>query len=243
MEDKYAECSVCYDDLYTARLSILVNSASKRVCIHFFHETCGVYLNQMREKLCPVCRRPFHRVVKLPKYDERPNEWFRMIDVNGDGKLDKKEVLEVLKSTLKVEWRSMEAMVDNMWSKWDIDGSGFVDKNELMHPTNGLIAYIKQHAPVRQRPQEPPSISKHPDQWFEYWDEDSSGTLEEAEVIRAMAKTFKWSQQPDKVSELKMIIGALWGDFDSDNNAGRIDKKEFSQGGGLGDTILSNLDL
>ncbi|EER11176.1 hypothetical protein Pmar_PMAR015098 [Perkinsus marinus ATCC 50983] len=64
--------------------------------------------------------------------------------------------------------------------------------------------------------------------WYgRYWDEDRNGVLDKEEVTRALIKTFGWQRASlEQNSTARMIIDALWSDFDIDGD-GTIDSREF----------------
>ena len=41
----------------------------------------------------------------MPDVGRDPRGWFRLVDLNGDGHLDQKEVVEVLKAALPIDWK------------------------------------------------------------------------------------------------------------------------------------------
>ncbi len=50
--------------------------------------------------------------------------WFQVVDINGDGRLDQREVLEVLRATLPVDSEKLERDLPRLWRGWDKDGDG-----------------------------------------------------------------------------------------------------------------------
>ncbi|EER13043.1 hypothetical protein Pmar_PMAR015171, partial [Perkinsus marinus ATCC 50983] len=63
------------------------------------------------------------------------------VDLNGDGKLDKQEVMFVLKSTLPINYQRLEKDFDKLFRRWDTSGDGYIQYKELMGPT-GLVNFV-----------------------------------------------------------------------------------------------------
>lgn len=116
---------------------------------------------------------------------------------------------------------------------------------------NGLVSYVQSEfrwthdeqaccgSPSRRR--EAPDIRRDRQGWFDFWDEDRSGTLDKQEIIRAFLKTFGRQQSAENLNELRMLIEVMWPEFDPDGSQS-IDRQEFCQPGeGLADFILANL--
>ncbi len=61
------------------------------------------------------------------------------MDLNGDGKLSQAEVLEVLRAQLPVDWHAMETELPRLWSRFDPNGDGFIERHEMMR-VGGLLA-------------------------------------------------------------------------------------------------------
>lgn len=64
--------------------------------------------------------------------------WFRVVDINGDGRLSRQEAVEALKAQLPTDVRALDAAVADanhpIWEQWDKDGSGYIEKSELFAP-------------------------------------------------------------------------------------------------------------
>ena len=111
------------------------------------------------------------------------------IDIDGDGSLDRSEILEGLKASLPLDLAALEEAVESgaLWSKWDPDGDGHVDLHEFL-AKDGLIEYVME---VFDGTHEEPPIPHLSDRlrWFEYFDDDNSKTLSQEELVRAIVKT------------------------------------------------------
>jgi len=100
-----AECPVCYDPLCTSRPSVLTSADGRRICGHYF-----CYLCAQRLLLgCPLCRARAAdgvgscRARALPDVEKRPWQWFAMVDVDGDGRLEQVEAVKALEAVLPVD--------------------------------------------------------------------------------------------------------------------------------------------
>jgi len=100
--------------------------------------------------------------------------------------------------------------------------------------------------------------------WYNYWDEDNSGSLEKEEVVRALAKTLGLphaaraldshepsrnllgipvglSTSPARVQQMRSTVDAIWAVFDADGSQS-IERDEFLRPGeGLADTIVATM--
>eukprot|EP01047_Picozoa_sp_COSAG01_P015911 COSAG01_NODE_802_length_13465_cov_24.092242_13_plen_341_part_00 len=214
---EHAECCICCDPLCESGCSVLTHRG-RRVCGHFFHsEPCAASLLRGHHggMTCPICRKTYDGVLAIPDIEADPQGWFRVVDMDGDGKLSQDEVREVLKALLPVDWRRLEEALPALWTEWDRDGSGTIEQDELFGttrvaantapfpcspdtacsqlrrpPAAGLIQYVKQQLP-RQADAPAPDIRQDRAAWFAYFDEDLSGALDKGELTRALIKTFR----------------------------------------------------
>lgn len=79
-----------------------------------------------------------------------------------------------------------------LWKTWDADGDSYIDENELLDPIKGLLAYVKREF-KRSDEAAIPDIKTDKHAWFRFFDYDGSGTLEREEIVRALIKTFRLS--------------------------------------------------
>merc|ERR1712176_404989 len=81
--------------------------------------------------------------------------------------------------------------------------------------------------------------------WFDLFDTDDSGTLDQEELLVAFCRTFG-KVEKSEVESMESILKVLSAIFDHDGN-GEIDRKEFTDRGRSGnrdclwDTILANV--
>jgi Ca2+-binding EF-hand superfamily protein len=173
----------------------------------------------------------------MPNPLDNPIEWFRAVDVDGNGHLSFQEVLKGLETALEIDWGRISAEVDTNWGEWDPDSSGEISLEEFLSKSQGLIAYLKEYYDIKDRGP-PPDITKDAAAWFRYWDEDSTESLDRGEVVRAMMKTLKIRR--GRTDEVIEAINAVWPLFDTDGN-GTISFDEFIERDGLADTIIAQL--
>ena len=103
----------------------------------------------------------------------------------------------------------------------------------------GMVEYAKNMMP-RGADAPIPDIKRFARQWFLHFDEDGGGTLSKGEVTRALIKTFRQPEDPEKYQQLRETVSAIWGMFD-DDGSGEIDTDEFTARDGLADTIVATL--
>jgi len=79
--------------------------------------------------------------------------------------------------------------------------------------------------------------------WYDFFDADRSGSLEQEEVVRALIKTLGLSQNQAKVREMRETVQMIWPIFDHDGS-GSIERGEYLKpNDGLADTILATLGV
>lgn len=239
---EHAECAICYDEMISRPIAILLGANKKRSCRHFLHKDCAEGLLRVNQKKCPICRAPFMSIYPMPSFDSNPKLWFECVDANGNGTLSKAEVVEVLKATMDIDYRALEKNVDYLWPRWDTDGSGEIDFQELCDPKVGLLVYCRSHMARKKRDPPPKLTLSNLEIWYQYWDEDDNGCLNKEEIIRALVKTFNLSTTPSKINELRENVNMVWSVFDVDNS-GEVDLKEFVMRDGLGESLCASLSF
>ena len=65
---------------------------------------------------------------------------FDAVDADGNGKLDKREVLEALKAQLPCDFRSLELCMDSLWEQWDPNHDGFIEVCVLITRSSSLTS-------------------------------------------------------------------------------------------------------
>ena len=129
---------------------------------------------------------------------------FNQIDVNGDGKINKSELLKGLKSKIKSD--TLEQDVEQIYRNIDMDNNGYIEDEEFVRAAVSKERFISEN------------VLKFA---FRYFDKDNSGeiTFDEIEAV------FKDSvADKSKVHEsLKAIVQEV-----DTNGDGQISFKEFS---------------
>lgn len=209
---EHHECVICFDGLCTKPVVALYCADGKRSCRHYFHHDCLVGPEEhvlMLRRDCPVCRAKWTTAVTVPSPLVDPRAFFDLIDVDSGGTLSKNEVLDGLKATVDLDWRQIDASVDALWSTWDADGNGTISYEEMMRPGTGLLDYIRRNYPGQEDKRMPPDLRQSAWKWFEFWDEDSSRSLEKDEVLRALVKTFRVQHGSVEVSSHRRVHVSL----------------------------------
>jgi Ca2+-binding EF-hand superfamily protein len=238
---EHQECPICFDLMCNQKSAVLTKD-HVRCCPHFFHDRCIKDLLNSKggRSHCPLCRQDFDGVLTVPSIESDPKGWFAVVDLNRDHRLSQKEVLEVMRAQLPVNCTILDEEFPSLFRKWDINGDGSLDANELLDPSRGLLTYIMQRYP-RVQQENTPDLKSDKNAWFRYFDYDKSGTLCKDEVSRALIKTFKLSEDSQKVAQMKEVVEAVWPIFDIDGS-GHIEVSEFSQPEvGLADSIIASM--
>jgi Ca2+-binding EF-hand superfamily protein len=240
LADLHDECSICFCPLSEDTVCQLMEGGGGRhrpqkACQHLFHETCIKDWQGTGKHSCPNCRKDFSSLAPVPKPSLDPRAWFDFIDENKDGGLSYDEILNGLKAQVNLDWHQIETDVDRLFSRWDKDNNGTISLNEFADPHSGVLAYLMKNYPSNPR-SPPPDLVKFPREWFSYWDEDKSGSLSKAEVVRALAKSFRMYHM--RQEDVRAIVDAIWDIFD-DDRSGMISQGEFLREDGLGETITA----
>mmetsp|Transcript_107751 Transcript_107751/g.303586 ORF Transcript_107751/g.303586 Transcript_107751/m.303586 type:complete len:463 (+) Transcript_107751:60-1448(+) len=103
-----AECAICFEPLSQAAVVVLRGEDSRRVCHHFFHYRCMEACQSCMG--CPLCRTPYSDVAVVPSLTS-PTEWFQIMDVNGNGLLEPRELFHALAATLPVDAEALEEIL------------------------------------------------------------------------------------------------------------------------------------
>ena len=85
-----------------------------------------------------------------------------------------------------------------------------------------------------------PDLTKDKSGWFDFWDEDGSGSLDEGELLRALVHSFQKRGQRKAVREMREIVHSLLAACDVSGD-GVISRDEFlATNTGLADVIIAN---
>ena len=130
---------------------------------------------------------------------------FNQIDINGDGKINKQELLKGLQSKMKSP--TLEKDVDQIYKNIDMDNNGYIEYEEFVRAAVSKEKFLNENV-LRYA--------------FRYFDKDGSGeiTFDEIEDVFKQSITDK-----DNVHDsLKKIISEV-----DINNDGAISFEEFSR--------------
>ncbi len=240
---RHAECPICFEPLHEAPVAVFTHD-NKRVSPHYFNLAAAREWLRAGNGQCPLTRQRVTAVVEVPDIRKEPLEWWKVVDLNGDGRLSRLEAINALKAQLPIDNEQLDAAAEDphheMWTTLDTNRSGFLERGELA----ALVEYCERHLGGRSSRNSrgpPPDMRTDREGWYQYWDEDRSGVLHREEVARALLKTLGLTSDQVRVREMRETLGAVWGIFDTDGS-GSIDKAEFLRADGLADTILATLE-
>ena len=235
---EHEECCICMNALCESSSGFLCNSSNKRSCRHYFHKDCATAIATVNNKRCPICREPYHHVKEVMDPRKDPKQFFNDIDFDGNGTLSYEEIVDGFKATLPLDFRNIEGSIDTFFTRWDRDKSGSISMAEFTH-TDGPMAYINEAFLPKAINLPPPLLTiKTKKEWFQYWDEDHSNSLDKGEVTRALIKTFKFHARNDIATQIRSTLDNIWCIFDSDSS-GTIEMNEFIATDNLADTIIA----
>ena len=256
------ECSVCYEALCDKPTAVFVKVDGKtRPCSHYFHAACARELldhaHQMTKEneenettsgkskqisaACPICRVPVYGCVNVPSCKTNPDLWFDIVDVDRDGKVSPADLVTILRAQFLVDWRTIEKkLTTEIWPKYDAGNEGFISRDLLLKP-GGLLDFLLNTFEMRKRRyRNCPNLEHSPKKWFEYWDEDKSGSLDMEELIRALVKTFNLGVETRSLRGMADSVRAVWCAFDQDQK-GEITLEEFTKREGLAQSIIATI--
>mmetsp|Transcript_17008 Transcript_17008/g.34079 ORF Transcript_17008/g.34079 Transcript_17008/m.34079 type:complete len:393 (-) Transcript_17008:28-1206(-) len=143
-DEKLAECPICIEGLCKEKCAVFVRNG-KRTCGHYIHLRCAREMNNSgATNACPMCRTSFEEVKEMPQIDN-PRRWFATVDAAGDGRLSRREVELALVAQFPLDWAALRSALDDSWSLWDHDGSGYISAEEFVTPGTGMLDYVRKH--------------------------------------------------------------------------------------------------
>ena len=216
LQGQGAECCICCAELPSDTVCMLMGkSGKKRSCRHYLHHACVKLLMQSTPApyLCPLCRTEFIHVEPLPDVRLNSSAWFRAIDDDDSGALEKCEVIDALCATLPVDPEKLEKV--ELWSQWDFEGTGHITREAFEHP-RGMLQFVLYSLPSLKREVRSgaiPDVEQNRESWFRYWDEDNQRELEFLVCLRALARTLRIDGDCADMSLLRKVLIQLFMDF------------------------------
>ena len=237
--EEHAECPICFDELCEKPcVSFHRGAGPRRACMHFLHESCAA---ELPTKSCPLCRAEFTRCERLPNLAADPQAWFERISAVEPfpGQLSKQQVSTAMVTQFPLNVAAFERALDELWVRWDHDGSGAVDRAEFFAPGVGMLDFVKENL-LRVKPaaRRIPDIRTKRMEWFDHFDDSRSGTLAQEEVVRALIKTYGLSADLAGVRQMREMVAAVWAVFSVDGS--NVTKEDFLRPAeGLCDSIIA----
>ena len=74
--------------------------------------------------------------------DEEFNEFFKKFDANGDGQIEKSEMVTFLKKfneEFELQKEQIIIFIETIWDNYDVDNNGFLDKRETLKFLNEFM--------------------------------------------------------------------------------------------------------
>lgn len=215
--DQPAECSVCFDSLYT-NPGVYVNDEGLRVCGHFTCLTCAEHVQdeaterfrawrQRREPripkppgpVCPLCRATFAAAVRLSDPSVDPKSFFRLACVPESGDevplLKEKYAIGAIEAILPVNASTFAPIFDQLWPQWCEAPDEGMKESDFMRP-DGMLAWLSSHILERKIDDQlgvPPSLQEA-ESWFRHFDFHGNGHLSKSELLRGIVKSYDVAQ-------------------------------------------------
>lgn len=224
VEGEGAECSICFAPLPTEQVCVLMRHVygKKRSCRHYFHSGCIQLMKRQTPAphVCPNCREPFETLEALPDVRLNSRAWFKLVDSDEGGALEKSEVVDALSATLPVDpellWQSLNG---ELWEQWDTNHTGRISLDDFERPGKGLLHFVLYSMPSLRREGGSSTSAPVPDLvesregWFRYWDENSKQMLEFLQFLRALARTLRLEGAKEDAGVLRAVLSTVWQEF------------------------------
>lgn len=227
VEENTAECPICMEVLWTSTPTAFVSFADADggesdphvICGHFFCFDCASqqYMKQQSQNVeefqCPICRAPAREVMPLPDITINPRLWFRFLDVQGQGRIEKNVVIQTLEAMLPIDTENLrEALEESVWAQWDKAGDDRISEREYFD-SGGLLEWVRRHQHDLKHAEArgvAPGLGE-PERWFRHWDAAKRGRLRRGEVLRALCEASRVSSlEPKRIKRLKEGIESVW---------------------------------
>lgn len=220
-----AECSICFAPLPTEPVCVLIRHAygKKRSCRHYFHAGCvRLFIrNTPAPHLCPLCRGVFERTEALPDVRLNSRAWFKTVDADEGGALEKSEVVDALSATLPVDPELLARSLDGeLWDQWDTEHTGRITLDAFEHPGKGLLHFVLYSLPSLRLADgghnvsaPVPDLVESREGWFRYWDENCRHMLEFLQFLRALVRTLRLDGAKEDAGVLRSVLATVWQEF------------------------------
>lgn len=145
---EHVECCICFEPLHEGQIATLTHRG-RNACPHYLHDECARQLLESagsgfaHQKACPQCRTTIDGCVTVPSIAENPDGWFFCVDAEGDGRLSRQQVVNILVRQWPIDTAKLEEALPTLWERWDQSGSGYVSKEEFLHPQKGLLRFVR----------------------------------------------------------------------------------------------------
>jgi hypothetical protein len=145
--------------------------------------------------------------------------WFKAVDADEGGALEKSEVVDALCATLPVDpellWKAFDG---ELWEQWDTDHSGRISLDAFERPGKGLLHFVLYSMPSLQQAGTStmapvPDIADCREGWFRHWDENSKHVLEYLQFLRALVRTLRLEGAKEDAGVLRSVLTTVWQEF------------------------------
>ena len=120
-------------DLHSSPVGVFVDQTGKRVSKFYYNLSAAKQWLAAGIGSEPITGQPTHGVLEVPCPDQDLRGWFKAVDVDGNGELTRDEVVEALRALVPLDLKALDAATTDeaMWARFDPDGSGAIDFEEL----------------------------------------------------------------------------------------------------------------
>mmetsp|Transcript_2759 Transcript_2759/g.4609 ORF Transcript_2759/g.4609 Transcript_2759/m.4609 type:complete len:607 (-) Transcript_2759:51-1871(-) len=220
-----AECSICFGPLPTEPVCVFIRHiyGKKRTCRHYFHLGCVQLMMRQTPApyLCPLCRGQFERVEAMPDVRLNSRAWFKTVDTDEGGALEKSEVIDALSATLPVDPELLSKNLEGeLWDQWDPGRTGRITLEAFEQPGKGLLHFVLYSLPSLRfeggsgnQTSAVPDMIESREGWFRYWDENCRHMLEFLQFLRALVLTWRLDGAKEDAGILRSVLATVWQEF------------------------------
>jgi hypothetical protein len=156
----------------------------------------------------------------LPDVRLNSRAWFKVVDADEGGALEKSEVVDALSATLPVDPELLAQSLDGeLWEQWDTENSGRISLDAFEHPGKGLLHFVLYSLPSLRREggtnlsAPVPDLIESREGWFRYWDENARHIMDFLQFLRALVRTLRLDGAKEDAGILRSVLLAVWQDF------------------------------